>query len=590
MFTKQDHCLDSQTKFIGQINVLTSLRLFPALMVLAYHDKTLLTMLSFDTDRICFAQAVAFFFVLSGFILTVKYSAIKTKKEILSFYLARFARIWPAHAFTLLLLIVLLPEVFKVRFSDIPILLANLFLFHSWIPIWKVFFSYNAASWSNATEMFFYLCFPILAILSRGRWQISFLVGAAGTLLSICFANTLNLPEFVPTGLSSLGIVFIHPFARLLEFATGMTAGEYFLHRHRDLVARKSIRSNKSSKIHSLYIATSVELIAIAMVAFINLNSTIWRYASLQWAGNAGGLWIQNSGLSILGFAILILIFSFEVGLVSKFLTLTPFVFLGELSFGLYMIHGVILSFESVNWLQEDSLQNTVLFFGVCFLSAHLMYLLVERPARKMILKCGHGLIEREKAQPEIELRPVILQSFQEKSFLKIKTQVALVLAEVCMLACFICQSVHTIHPLSQQVVSSLKNNLINLNSNYGDALRHLGIGTSIHSSGRSKNLVITLLWQNLHAQSLGDNFVTVEVRNGMAKLGHKSYIQDPRNWRLESGTAWTESISIPIEPFVEFTTPTISISLKKKRRCIAANTFDLPLRIKSLPKGSTIP
>ena len=74
-----------------RLNALTSLRFFAAFVVMLHH---------FISGSLGFAGAahgVAFFFVLSGFILTSNYPHLSTWQDRRSFLLARFARIWPAH-------------------------------------------------------------------------------------------------------------------------------------------------------------------------------------------------------------------------------------------------------------------------------------------------------------------------------------------------------------------------------------------------------------------------------------------------------------------------------------------------------------
>lgn len=52
--------------------------------------------------RLPWHQAVAFFFVLSGIILTYAYPSLGTASELRHFFVARIARNWPGHLFALL--------------------------------------------------------------------------------------------------------------------------------------------------------------------------------------------------------------------------------------------------------------------------------------------------------------------------------------------------------------------------------------------------------------------------------------------------------------------------------------------------------
>ena len=89
-----------------QLPALTSLRFFAALAIVVHHARGLLVAESaiagFPLDH-----GVSVFFVLSGFILTYVYRELPNVASVGRFWLARFARIWPVHVFTLALFIAL---------------------------------------------------------------------------------------------------------------------------------------------------------------------------------------------------------------------------------------------------------------------------------------------------------------------------------------------------------------------------------------------------------------------------------------------------------------------------------------------------
>src|SRR5260370_8948074 len=119
---------------------------------------------------------VSFFFVLSGFILVYTYAG---RPMILkNFWRARFARIYPAYAFSLL---VTAPFFFyAVLTMNIPFFvwakahlkLASalvLSLLQAWVP--QAALTWNAVAWSLSVEPFFYLLFPFLLLLFVRRSQ-----------------------------------------------------------------------------------------------------------------------------------------------------------------------------------------------------------------------------------------------------------------------------------------------------------------------------------------------------------------------------------------------------------------------------------
>src|SRR5437899_7468876 len=120
-----------------KLNALTSLRFIAAAMIVFYHSDPTFgkydPFKSFDKD-----QAVSFFFVLSGFILSYVYPILNSFGDIRRFVVARFARIWPAHIFAFVLVLVLIPSHAWLSSTGstshaICKALANIFLLPAWI-------------------------------------------------------------------------------------------------------------------------------------------------------------------------------------------------------------------------------------------------------------------------------------------------------------------------------------------------------------------------------------------------------------------------------------------------------------------------
>lgn len=157
---------------VKKLNALTSLRFFAAAMIVLGHCHGVFENTNRIAEIFALNQAVSFFFVLSGFILVYVYPALNNSRDRYHFLLARVARIWPAHIASFLLLLILAPMTLRPTISDsVPwIILTNIFMVHSWIPLWNYFLSFNGVSWSISTEFFFYLCFPLLIYRWSQTW------------------------------------------------------------------------------------------------------------------------------------------------------------------------------------------------------------------------------------------------------------------------------------------------------------------------------------------------------------------------------------------------------------------------------------
>jgi len=156
-----------------KIPALTSLRFFAALHVLLFHTRAMGAVFGpvwFQRLSSIGYTGVTFFFVLSGFILVYTYSgrSVTAKK----FWSARFARVYPAYAFALLLTLpFFLYGVAHFREIGLPFMAfetahikiaagLEVLLLQSWVP--PAALSWNAVGWSLSVEAFFYLLFPFL--------------------------------------------------------------------------------------------------------------------------------------------------------------------------------------------------------------------------------------------------------------------------------------------------------------------------------------------------------------------------------------------------------------------------------------------
>ena len=153
-----------------QLLPLTGLRFFLALWVVIYHQTATENylgplMASLPVPVYCFLRtgyvAVGVFFVLSGFVLSYSHSLTTrfSSSQLVSFAVARFARIYPTYCFGLLLIAPFIVETLLGRWSaaaattEAAKAILNWTLLQSWVP--RAAFSWNAPGWSLSDEAFF---------------------------------------------------------------------------------------------------------------------------------------------------------------------------------------------------------------------------------------------------------------------------------------------------------------------------------------------------------------------------------------------------------------------------------------------------
>jgi peptidoglycan/LPS O-acetylase OafA/YrhL len=169
---------------------LTSLRFFAALVVVFHHSapsflpafhgvnardvqQGLLTRVLFS-----FTFSVSFFYLLSGYVLSLVYLRAEKAIDKASFWAARFARLYPLY----LLMIALCTPALLIRSVKEPglagglvktggVVAGYLAMLQGWYPGRLLIM--NAPSWSLSGEVFFYLCFPVFGVWLwrlRGAW------------------------------------------------------------------------------------------------------------------------------------------------------------------------------------------------------------------------------------------------------------------------------------------------------------------------------------------------------------------------------------------------------------------------------------
>ena len=161
-------------------------------------------------------MAVAFFFVLGGFSMTLGYKEKVLQPEFsYKHYLTRRCiKFFPLHWLTLLCAIPLV--LLSFSWETVPVFFINAALLQTWIPIKDVYFSYNAVSWYLADTMFFVLVFPLLfkwIVRARTPKRI---------VIAVVFVLVYSFVVFyLPTDLRQ-AILYVSPYMRMTDFIFGV--------------------------------------------------------------------------------------------------------------------------------------------------------------------------------------------------------------------------------------------------------------------------------------------------------------------------------------------------------------------------------
>jgi peptidoglycan/LPS O-acetylase OafA/YrhL len=360
---------------MAKLDALTGLRFFAAVGIAVLHARGALGVPSSFPDEIVeiLLQGVPFFFVLSGFILTYKYPDLNMRAARGRFIWARFARLWPAHIVALLLMLAL-----NVPYwGGAPEAFANVLMIHAWLPWTHTFFSFNAVSWSISTEFAFYLLFPFLIRDFERSWHWKL-----ATALALCIGMQFlclyfRLPEHPDQGIAGMGLYYTNPLARLFEFVTGMTAALMW-------------RRYKDTLRIGLATGTMLELASImVLVSFGLYCSMLSKTFGIAALGAVSPITFAFCLYTALAAALVISVFACRTGYLSRLLGTRSFVFLGEISFSIYLVHQPLRTFFAMHEVALTSVFGNailIVYAATVLATATTSWRLVERTARKMLL------------------------------------------------------------------------------------------------------------------------------------------------------------------------------------------------------------
>lgn len=343
---------------------------------------------------------VDFFFVLSGFVITANY-----RKKLLSnfsfwqFMFLRFGRLYPLHFATLIALVGL--EVLRYQFSgllggevaskfygsnSVEAIITNALLIQGLHVHDEL--TWNMPSWSISVEFYTYAIFAIALLLLR-NWIYLFVVFVF-----------ITAPIFLLIFVGHIDTQYDFGLIRcVLGFFIGFVC--YDLH---TLIKRDDGFCNPVSAS-----ITSAEIVCVGLI--------------ISFVCFCGDGTPSLAAPAVFGLAVLT--FSFEGGFVSKILKARPFVFLGTLSYSIYMMHmlvqigiryalqlaerktGIVLFNDSrmgaEMWQGDISYIVTMaLIVGVSIFT----YNFIEQPGRRQSRKLANAIFPPEQSNPAMRAVP----------------------------------------------------------------------------------------------------------------------------------------------------------------------------------------
>lgn len=344
-----------------KLDQLTTTRFFAALSVVLYHGGRELGILSLFPMLTSGPTAVNYFFVLSGFVLTLAYYRPDAGFDFRNYLIARFSRIYPVYILSFVLTCVYYLDIISRIKSDK--ILANIFLYQAWIPRYAL--SFNIAAWSLSVEVFFYLAFPLLlfcvkrlsvkqvAWISLGFWAVSQVIHAI--LYSTLIPEQINLLNYLP-------------LFHINSFLLGLSGGVWYL--------ANSTRRTSNPFINRFTLIGSIGFVLLA-ISLREYTPSFFRGFSL------------DAGLLAPFFLIIILALALDTTGLSQRLKHPWLVLLGDSSYALFILHiplfwlfTLVLKLTGTTIMYSAKFSIHVL---ISIFTSILVFKYMERPVRDWI-------------------------------------------------------------------------------------------------------------------------------------------------------------------------------------------------------------
>lgn len=363
---------NNKSKYLPSID---SLRALAVLAVIIYHVDVNYLPGGF--------LGVDLFFVLSGYLISsliIKEYKKTGSVNLYNFYIRRARRLLPAVYFMItvgLVVMVLFNEVL-LRKSHLDAIFGYIYSSNWWYIFHKLdyFDSFGAQSpfkhlWSLAIEEQFYMIFPLLFLLVNrkkkskdGTYKLNknFLYVVLGLIIVSLIAHILLFD------INNISRIYFGTDTRAFSLLVGVVGA--ILYPMERLHAKVTLQQNM--------IYSAVSLLSISTLITVMIYTSEYN----TWLYRGGFLLVAVLGL------IVIISSGKQHTLMSRLLSFKPVVFIGKISYSLYLWHFPVLVLTTpVSEIGNPNIYFVILRVILTFVVAIVSYVFVETPIRKLGFK-----------------------------------------------------------------------------------------------------------------------------------------------------------------------------------------------------------
>ncbi len=281
----------------------------------------------------------------------------KTEIKFYDYIKNRLARIYPVYLLAILLFIV----VTQFKKATILDLFLNISLLQSWIP--NKALTLNIPGWSLSVEFFFYIAFPILVnkLYSKFKLKVIAIWIICFWLFSQLFFH-LIIYGILKIEIYSIPDLHFNPIMHFNQFLIGNLSGLFFV---------KKLQNHKNNYLLPILVTSLILILLLQFPTGLN----------------------YHDGLLAIIFIPLILLICSSNDKLTTFFSKRVFIFLGEISFGIYMYQGIIWKLFSDYRMKKyldldkeiDFTNSFLVRLFILIMLSSLSYLYFEKPLQNKI-------------------------------------------------------------------------------------------------------------------------------------------------------------------------------------------------------------
>lgn len=363
----------------ARLDALTGVRILAALWVVVFHFRGNLA--SEFESYVYVAPVIEYgelgvdlFFTLSGFVIALVYGRKLgqgwSTAASANFWWARFARLWPAYMFMLLVVTIWhimfvvtgRPDPVAPRDLSLGSFFRQVFMVVQWTEADSDRLTWNGPAWTVSAEVLAYLVFPVFTIVAIRA--VNRIPTAALPILAVASTAPLIISAILRDSLYA-------PWTWVLRIACCFVAGYviyYFYERVRD-----SRRAQMWAG--PVVVATGVIFLGIIVTSYLTGHHS-WGFTAIAL------------------FPLMIGALALDKSIVARTLSTRPFVLGGMISYSVYLVHMPVIEpiwalQAAVPWLAPGTIGSKAAFLvtpALVLLVGYCLWRWVEEPSRKRLM------------------------------------------------------------------------------------------------------------------------------------------------------------------------------------------------------------